>query len=470
MFESDPKLEEKIAKAAKSLEEYVNSLEKGDGEVAMPANEAVKEHKRLVNVLEKPSKKKLKTEAGKQKKELKEYKKEIKKSDQQESEMNQLIETVRKAGKDRLKKALPTLSDSQKKLLIGAMSKAISLDKPAKMNSDFQTPDNKSPQKAKEPLTETRKNSEEGVDEWDEKLVPKKAEAAKVRHQGGSGDDGAWTGQIVKSDVEKAVETIKKSFGDDVVEQIGAEAMKKLVKAYIMFDKTNDPKTIEKTEKIEEEQDITADVKKAESEIKDLEKTGCSLEKMVCRMRERGLDRDQSIEKLNKMGYDKGCLYKTWDNSSDAEKQAKVVNKEKKAPEAKGQKEKPMAKSIDPKGWGRNLIASSTVNGQNAHYSVSETILKSEEAVSKAKENKGWYTDESYGMQPLQKSEGAADSNINEMIEKGLDRSLDQITLEKEIKQYQALVKSCNTKSFTEEQLRNVMGLPAEDAEKKKLK
>lgn len=50
-------------------------------EVEMPAKEAIKEHKRLVNVLESDSKKDDKAEAKKQKKELKEYQAEMKKSD-----------------------------------------------------------------------------------------------------------------------------------------------------------------------------------------------------------------------------------------------------------------------------------------------------------------------------------------------------------------------------------------------------
>lgn len=52
-----------------------NDLTKG--EVEMPAHEAVKEHKRLINVLESDDKKDDKKEAKKQKKELKEYKKEV---------------------------------------------------------------------------------------------------------------------------------------------------------------------------------------------------------------------------------------------------------------------------------------------------------------------------------------------------------------------------------------------------------
>lgn len=57
------------------------SWQKDEKEVKMPAKEAVKEHKRLIGVLESPSHKDDKEEAKKQKKELKEYKKIAQKSE-----------------------------------------------------------------------------------------------------------------------------------------------------------------------------------------------------------------------------------------------------------------------------------------------------------------------------------------------------------------------------------------------------
>lgn len=86
------------------------SEKKEKPEVEMPAKEAVKEHKRLVNVLESESHKDDKEEAKKQKKELKEYKK----VEEKGKEMKKSKEEIILEYAEKVKNGEMTLEDVKK--------------------------------------------------------------------------------------------------------------------------------------------------------------------------------------------------------------------------------------------------------------------------------------------------------------------------------------------------------------------
>lgn len=309
--------------------------------------------------------------------------------------MDELLKTIRELGPDGLRKALPNLSEPQKELLNEVLSKAKDMTKPAQMD------DNKKPQKAREPVTEERSNSEEGVDEADEKLM---ADSNKTQnHQGGPDTKTpGWEGQVIKSDVMDLSTGMEKS--GDMLKAKREQAKEKIMDMEEKEHGTKDPEKIVAEEKKEHQAvNQLADIKKSEGEeeLEKLEKSEL-LSKMVERMRKRGMHRGKCMEAMKKKGYDCDMADKLWE---DQEKMEKASS------------EKKIEKSIPWRNPQAELLGARTL-GRNASYSVTDELLKSEARRDELKKSNETFYD---GISaPLKKSEGKMD--INDMLEKGLDR------------------------------------------------
>lgn len=335
-------------------------------------------------------------------------------------QMEELLETIKKLGKEGLKKALPSLSDSQKVLLNEVLIKATDLTKPSQMS------DNKTPQKAKEPVTKDVANSEEGVDEADEKLM---SDENKTQDHQGGGDSKpeGWQGQVIKSEAR-----------EDAKEKIMAMEEKE--------HGTKDPKKLVEDEK--EEHAKKKEMKKSEPEIEGLEKSEI-MSKMVERMRKRGMERTKCMDAMKKKGYDHEVAHKLWGEQDEAEKamtaaEAAVVDAPKKdEPKAK-EAPKKMEKSVV---WGdpQAALRANTL-GRNAHYSVSDEIVKSHARVESLRKSGETFHD---GVsETLHKSESGK-LDLNEMLAKSEDRSENQMRDQAAtLKQSQTTVQSFSEDDF----------------------
>lgn len=358
----------------------------------------------------------------------------MKKSDEGEN-MDELLKTIKALGRDGLKKAIPSLTDEQKELLGEVLSKAKDLSKEAQMS------DNKKPQKTREPKTEERSNSEEGVDEADEKLM---ADQNKTQDHQGGGDSKpeGWEGQVIKSE---AREEAKEKIMSMEEKEHGTKNPKKLVEAEKQEHKVEKAKA-EDQEDDSEGQELSPEEKAAKkAEKESLEKSEI-MHKMVERMRKRGMDRPKCLEAMKKKGYDHQMADKLWgdqdesDKAGSAKEQAaqseenkiqpkdndskKVSDKTKPNPEQKQDKQPKLEKSIV---WGdpqAQIRAGS--QGRKMTYSVSEEIIKSGERRDELKKSGQTFHDESPTDEVLEKS-GFKKTTLNDLIEKSLDRSTDQL-------------------------------------------
>lgn len=309
--------------------------------------------------------------------------------------MDELIKTIRELGPEGLKEKAKTLTKAQRELLGEVLQKASSLDREMRMDTDHGG-DSSKPQSAKEPLTEKKTNSEEGVDEWDEEFMQESN--AQHKHQGGQDQNqgpGEWQGQMIKGENgedekeeeedEKEDRKIAKEEADKRVKEHNKKMHKEdMKKADGPKEKSEyDSKTMgakeeyEGKSKMEKKQGVpkgvdsakhercVKDVKKqghnkssayaicnaalnkGEFTEEDLEKAGNYMSKIIKRMKERGMDRDKVMEALSKKGYDRNMAMKAWDNKDEAEAAGKKVDLDKKGEKVKGKKEKPMAKSED---------------------------------------------------------------------------------------------------------------------------
>lgn len=177
-----------------------------------------------------------------------------------------LMETVQELGPEGIKKALPNMNDTQKKLLksvLENMNKSVEMD-------DVYDGDRKF---AKVPQLGTE--IEDGSDDEDEKLV-KEAAAAQQNHQGNNDPEG-FEGQVIKSedpDVDSLVDSIlEKSFGlekaekkekDDGDEKKEAKIGKKIESA---VDEMAEEEAEEAVEEHEKEMHSKKDKKMEKSEI-----------------------------------------------------------------------------------------------------------------------------------------------------------------------------------------------------------
>ena len=209
-------------------------------------------------------------------------------------------------------------------------------------------------------------------DEEDEKMVSSKKEAAEVRHQGGSGDDGAWEGQVIKSDQDYLKETL-------VLAKSMGISKEKLKEAVVL---------------------AKGDFNVIRAILEKGKQGACS------RM-------DDEMKKKSK------------------ERKPESGDPEETADEMKAKVPEKVKKSESPINWAspNAKLEVSTKRGQNAHYTVEEGLIKSEvERTDRLSKSKFNYDHE----EKIEKSRGKY--SINEMLEKGMDESETQ-ALQKSRKQ-----------------------------------
>lgn len=353
------------------------------------------------------------------------------------NEYEVLVDTIMTLGPEGLKKAAPNLTDKQKELLKSVLER-MAKAQPVSMDSKMPKGGIKVRQNQSEEVTSKRH------DEEDEELVMD--QAAQHKHQGDNSPEG-FEGQVIKakkSDKEKEEEELKKRAPKGV-----------------------DPAKHERCVKEVKEQGrgvgsahaiCTASMKKSEeTDMKYDEKT---LNDVVARMQERGLEKSKCLDALLKKGNDQTEIEKAWgaaeelskakkmkknggaespkaEAKEEAEEEAaekimameakqhgtkdpkKLVEAEKKEKEAEGK----MKKSIIWKSKTDELLKASVRRGQNCHYNVEDYLLKSEADNAEAI-RKGGYINEAETAEALAK---ARKTHLNDMIERKLDRSSDQV-------------------------------------------
>jgi len=311
----------------------------------------------------------------------------------EDKEMDELLKTIEALGQEGLKKAIPTLNETQLDLLNKALEKAIDLKQKAWKD------DNKKPQKAQEPLTSERSNSSEGVDEWDEEMMD--ARNASQNHQGGTGKDGAWEGQVIKGKepgdqpMAKDDEPYKKddknakggSNAENYQNSDGNSAGGSNADSYQNKYKAKEPLSGD----AKDGSKSSGDLSKSEEEKDTMEKSYL-MKQMVDRMKERGMHRDKCLEAMKKKGYDHEIAAKAWDNKDEAEEAGRMVDTDKKK-KAKGQKKKPMAKSETVEKAGAVSAAEAELNAEansKIEHSEEEKALRAKmQANTQEMDNEG---------------------------------------------------------------------------------
>lgn len=391
-------------------------------------------------------------------KEIKEMAERLAKSFRDRKDIEEFSNLIKEMGLEAAKKAAATLEPEAQELFKKSLEKAVSMDKEAQEKTGPESKQEESEDAVDEEATKKKNQEAKG-----EKMV--KESNAKVSHQG---DNSELPGQVIKSeeepaqDLEKAEkekadkekedpkeEKKEKDLGEkmaDAVDEMAEGEAEEAVKEHEDEMHKKDKKDMKKSEEESQEEPVEKGAFK-ELAIEELEK-GELLEKMIEKMRKRGMDHDVCMSALKKKGYDVDMAKGKWADMEKAEKEAAAAEaKETKADE----KKEHMKKSVQ---WAsaNQRIEVSRKRGQNAHYGVDGYIA--DQAIKKAEaKEKG---------EVLEKSEKEFDpKNINDIIEKGYDRSMDQVG------QAEGLVKSkagaFNTASFSEEELAKAHNMTVEE-------
>lgn len=330
-------------------------------------------------------------------------------------EFRQVVEEIGREGVETVIKALPEESQI---LFKEALAKSMSMDKEAQEKTGAKVKQVVS-EDAREDEDEEAKKRREA--DKGEKMV-KKPGADKISHQG---DDTELKGQVIKSEeTEEDAEDLEK--GDskaEAEEEVQKGAMKELA-------------------------------------FEELEK-GELLHKMIEKMRKRGMDHDKVMDALGKKGYDVEMAKGKWADMEEEEQLAKK-DEVKKSEEVVAEEtiEKVVEEQAAPEeikksvNWAspNERLEVNAKRGHNTHYDVDSYIVQ--KAMDKA------------AGEPLKKSDEEPKTfdpkNINDILEKGDDRSIDDIN--------QALghVKKSkggdfNTSSFSDEDLAKSMGMTVDE-------
>lgn len=407
----------------------------------------------------------------------------LEKSQSPEELEKSLEDTIVELGPEGLRKALPTLSVEERKLLsekLGEMKKAVEMD------DEYQA------KYVEGNINDTELQEDKADDDQDEKLV--KPEAAKQNHQGTPTE--GWSGQVVKSK-EELLELVKAD--DDMMYKMvykmcdkgmSRDKMMKMCmskgmeegKVSSMIDRAmkEHKEKMHKMKKSEEEPVEKADKKmlKEEDQLSDTdEATEGKARGDKKRPKELKVDEENKAaqDKVDDLG--QACKEPTKMKKSeelakgDAKKWAKKILGEgmtvdeamKEAPdemrddilkELRMMKEakKGMKKSVS---WaGENALLKANTGGRNFHYSVNKLYEELEKAMQVKPEEE------------LKKSEGDSEEDVNDIIAKGAD------VTQKDIEVYAGLKKSLEAqsgklvKSFEDNEIAQTLGLTEEEAKK----
>lgn len=375
-----------------------------------------------------------------------------------------LKSTVIALGAEGLKKAMPDLSDEQKELLNEVLEeikveKAVSMDDVYDGDRKFITHDKMG--------TEL----EDGSDDEDEKLV--KPEAKDINHQGDISPEGR-DNHIIKSADEIIEDVLKGEFGSGMPAEDTMDKAYKACGACEQYDKAckacDDANGMKKSEESEENKSEETIMKSKEELIalkdeivKSYEDAGLSYnEELIKSEMKKRLLKEEDQVKMG--GQDKGGKKDKADKPSvpeievgkDANETAdEAVSKVGKMKKSEGEEEptEEIKKSIVYDSPNKRLAA--CTGGRNHHFSINNYY---DEALRKSTAGEEG--------EDLKKSEGEEEKadDLNDIIEKGLDKDSDECKTEE-------LFKSQNkgeyvAKSFADEDMVEAMNISKEDAEK----
>lgn len=382
-----------------------------------------------------------------------------------------LFDTIMNLGPENLKKAVASLSDSEKEVLKSCVA---DLQKAKEVSQEI-TP-KKTETKAADMKTEALSGSD---DEDEKKLMDEKN--AEHPHQGGPKDKPeGWQGQVIKAKKEDeepevempAKEAVKEhkrlvnvlesdSKKDDKEE---AKKQKKELKEYQSEMKKADDKAVDALIQIEEAEhnkDINGDGKIAEKLEKE-KKMKKSLEEIVELAKSLNMSKEEVIKTIKDSNDDlelvKGKMKEKFAEQGMKLAEPKKEDEGSEADKKEDKKEKKMEKSVN---WNfKSSIAANTL-GRNTHWDVDSYIEKSE-AEKQEIIKKGGYFGETQG-EPLQKSDSKK-VDINDLIEKGHDYSTDEIKRIEGIRDHK--IEGKVVKSFHDEDIAAALGMTKEEYKK----
>lgn len=356
-----------------------------------------------------------------------------------------LFTVIKSLGKEGLKAKLATLSDEEKGLLKAALEE-LTLKKAVSFDDQYQA------KFVQGNIMDTKIQEDKADDDQDEKLV--KPAAAKMNHQGTP--TPGWDGQVIKSVEEQLDEVVEKAMekcNDDkmVMKKLKEKGMDEgkvqgaLDKYKMKKMKKSEEDEIEKAKKMskDEAKDKIMNMEEKEHGTKDPKKL------VEAEKKEHGMKKsDEEVEK------GKMKMLKEEDQLGDAPemKDGKQMAKKTSAPDiednAKANK-KNMTKSIT---WEdeQRLLKANTL-GRNFHFNVEQFVT--ETIANEPKET-----------ETVKKSEGKED--LNEIIAKGGDRAAGHAEAEKMKEDAKKKQNGKIVKSFSDEDLREAMGLTEEEYKK----
>lgn len=200
----------------------IQRIKDGTADIRIPAKEAIAHYKETIKKLESEIKQLKGNNVSKSiEQEMDEMADKMEKSTiDPKDEFKQIILEM---GSEGLKKAMPTLKEEERELVKSTLEEIL---KAKKVTMDDKYAGDKKFARVKDMGTE----EEDGSDDEDEKLV--KPEAAAMRQQGGSGDEGEsdWEGQVIKGD-KMSMEEAKDKIMDMEAKEHGTKDPKKIVEA-----------------------------------------------------------------------------------------------------------------------------------------------------------------------------------------------------------------------------------------------
>lgn len=351
----------------------------------------------------------------------------------------QLFDVIKSLGKDGLKAKLATLSDDEKVVLKAALEE-MTLKKAISFDDQYQA------KFVQGNIMDTKIQEDKADDDQDEKLV--KPAAAKMAHQGTPTD--GWDGQVIKSledNIDQVIEKAMEKCKDDkmVMKKLKEKGMDE-AKVQGALDKYKAKKEVKKSDEDLEKGKMKESREDAKEKIMSMEEKEHGTKdpkKLVAAEKKEHMKKGELPEKANP----------EVDQVGDAPslEGGKQMAKKTAAPEIEAlgkDNKKNMTKSVSWEDETRLLKANT--QGRNFNFNVEQFI--NETLATEPKED-------------VKKSaEGKED--LNDLIAKGGDRSQGQVDGEKMKEEAKKKQNGKFQKSFSDEDLREAMGLSEEDFKK----
>lgn len=347
-----------------------------------------------------------------------------------------LFAVIKALGKDGLKAKMATLSDEDKLVLKAALEE-MSLKKAVSFDDQYQA------KFVQGNIMDTKIQEDKADDDQDEKLV--KPEAAKMAHQGTPTD--GWTGQVIKSLEDQIDEVVEKAMAkcdDDkmVMKKLKEKGMDE-GKVQGALDKYKQKKDMKKSEDLEKAKMSKDQAKDKIMQMEEKEHGTKDPKKLVEAEKKEHMEKSALPEKSNP----------EVDQVGDAPemKDGKQVAKKTAAPDiedvARANK-KNMTKSM-PAWEDETRLLKANTQGRNFHFNVEQFITETLASEPKPQE--------------VQKSEK---EDINDIIAKGGDRKQEHLDADRMKEEAQKKQNGKFQKSFSDEDLREAMGLSEEEYKK----